>query len=382
MTSRISTDEIDPSPHRNFELYPLDKEQVKKLQQSFKTSGDFGVLPARKVGNRYQIACGHHRLEAMRQLEFKTVDLKVSDLSDECMLQIMIQDNASQQHENAASVLDAVAAVTQTLLIVGLTSQPGTLHARGISEGIGHRAVLDYINKNAPGQISKHDVVSAMATLRASDQYAKLTREAVKVVKAQYPKGSEQSERADKLAANIEAKEDEKERAAMPGEVYGYKNARGAFDATCATLFKNSTQLDAFRKIVTGPQMAVALPVNQQPDLAKAIIDDCTVRGKELTVKAIKEFTSDKLSEFFGGISKADRDAHEKLARANVYVRLDDAKTEVIRGLARTAAAVDHYRTVLATVPGGTSRTDTDFTIKLRLFIRELNSLETSLSNL
>ena len=41
----FNIDLVDSNPHRNFDLYPIDKEQVGKLKASFKTSGDCGVLP-------------------------------------------------------------------------------------------------------------------------------------------------------------------------------------------------------------------------------------------------------------------------------------------------------------------------------------------------
>ena len=104
---------IDANPHRNFKHYPLDPEQVSRLEQSFTELRQYDALPARKVGNRYQIACGHHRLEAMRNLNFKTVELNIGPRTEDDMIKIMILENATQRGHNEAAMFDSVSAVTE-----------------------------------------------------------------------------------------------------------------------------------------------------------------------------------------------------------------------------------------------------------------------------
>jgi ParB-like chromosome segregation protein Spo0J len=77
----IDIKKIHPTPYRDFDLYPFEEEQIENLMLSFADNGDFGILPARPNGTpgTYQIACGHHRIEAMRRLGFSMADLKVGD---------------------------------------------------------------------------------------------------------------------------------------------------------------------------------------------------------------------------------------------------------------------------------------------------------------
>ena len=57
----IPIDLIDPNPHRNFDLAPLDEERVDRLSHSYSTNGDFSVLSVRRhpgSHGRYQLAGG------------------------------------------------------------------------------------------------------------------------------------------------------------------------------------------------------------------------------------------------------------------------------------------------------------------------------------
>jgi len=104
--------QIKPNPHRNFDIYPIGEPQVKLLMESIDEVGMFLGLPARKVGDFYEIACGHHRLEALERIGATHVDLAVNDYSDEEMLKIMIRENSTQRgNENFGAVLDSVGAV-------------------------------------------------------------------------------------------------------------------------------------------------------------------------------------------------------------------------------------------------------------------------------
>jgi hypothetical protein len=101
---------------------------------------------------------------------------------DDAMLQVMIAENAGQQHENMASVLDAVAAVmckiTHEALVSGTLPKSGSVlpgpFATFIKNGVGRPQILAYFETHVRGQIVKDNVESAVATLKASTQYAAL----------------------------------------------------------------------------------------------------------------------------------------------------------------------------------------------------------------
>ena len=113
----VSVDAILPNPQRNFDVYPLNEQQVHALMQSFKDNGDFGVLPARHNpdGPGFQIAAGHHRLEAMKRLGYTAVDLKIGDYDEYDMLSMMADENTTQGGASNAAVDDTVIAGAKLL---------------------------------------------------------------------------------------------------------------------------------------------------------------------------------------------------------------------------------------------------------------------------
>ena len=86
VTARI--DLIDSNPHRHLAKYPYVPEKIAALKRSIKDVGLWEGIIGRKVGRRYQIAFGHHRLEAARRSKLAKVDLIVRNLDDEEMLRL------------------------------------------------------------------------------------------------------------------------------------------------------------------------------------------------------------------------------------------------------------------------------------------------------
>lgn len=109
---------VEANPFRNFHIYPYDKEQLESLKGSIQELSLYQSLPARQwiIGNTtHQIAAGHHRLEAMKQLGMTHVELQVMNLSDDHMIQIMTTENALQRGKNSAALMDSVAAIMERL---------------------------------------------------------------------------------------------------------------------------------------------------------------------------------------------------------------------------------------------------------------------------
>ncbi len=175
-------EQVLPNPHRDFEIYSIDKAQVKLLIDSIKDVGMFLGLPARKTSAGYEIACGHHRLEALKEIGITHVDLAVNDYSDEDMLKIMIRENATQRgHENFGAVLDSVGAVLVSCVKdiycnnVG-ASCPDMTKSQEIvkgqvesGEGIGRRVIL----AKEPSFPERH-VKTALKTFKSTNTYLKL----------------------------------------------------------------------------------------------------------------------------------------------------------------------------------------------------------------
>jgi hypothetical protein len=108
--------QIVANKKRNFAVYPIDEDVVNGLIESYKKTGDFGVLPVREIApGRYEQACGHHRLEAMKRMGYTRIAVKVAAFSDHEMREIMINENATQGGHNPASIADSVLATATDL---------------------------------------------------------------------------------------------------------------------------------------------------------------------------------------------------------------------------------------------------------------------------
>jgi hypothetical protein len=84
---------IEPNPHRNLKHYPWIEHRIETLRNSIRELGLWPGLIARPAGSRFELAFGHHRLEAARREKLKTVPLIVRELDDRAMLKFMAHEN-------------------------------------------------------------------------------------------------------------------------------------------------------------------------------------------------------------------------------------------------------------------------------------------------
>jgi ParB-like chromosome segregation protein Spo0J len=84
---------IDPNPYRDLKTYPWIERKVEQLMRSIADVGFWEGVIARAVDARFELAFGHHRIEAARRLQFDTVPLIVRPLSDREMLAFMGREN-------------------------------------------------------------------------------------------------------------------------------------------------------------------------------------------------------------------------------------------------------------------------------------------------
>jgi len=89
----VSIKSIKENPHRDLGTYPTIEKKVEALMRSFKDVGLWEGIIARQVGNKYELAFGHHRFEAAKRIGMKEIPLVVRDLSDEDMLKFMGREN-------------------------------------------------------------------------------------------------------------------------------------------------------------------------------------------------------------------------------------------------------------------------------------------------
>ena len=90
---QVSVTSIDANPHRDLDTYPWIESKVEALCRSIDAVGLWEGIIVRPVGKRYQLAFGHHRLEAAKRNGITKVKVIVRDLSDQQMLEFMGREN-------------------------------------------------------------------------------------------------------------------------------------------------------------------------------------------------------------------------------------------------------------------------------------------------
>jgi ParB/RepB/Spo0J family partition protein len=106
---------IVPNPFRMLEKYPYREEKLVALQSSIKETGFWSGVIARRHGDKFQLAFGHHRVEAARLVGLETVPLDVRDLTDEQMLKLMARENLEDYQTSFLELLTTWEAATDYL---------------------------------------------------------------------------------------------------------------------------------------------------------------------------------------------------------------------------------------------------------------------------
>ena len=93
---KIKLIDIEPNPYRHIDKYPIDRAKVERFKTSIteKTFWDnLLVRPHPTVKGKYQLAYGHHRWTALKELGYKELDLPCKAIDDSTMIQIMAEEN-------------------------------------------------------------------------------------------------------------------------------------------------------------------------------------------------------------------------------------------------------------------------------------------------
>jgi len=102
---------LEPNPYRHIESYPIDRDKVNSLKNSIQQNKWWSGLIARPTENgKYQIAFGHHRLAALKELKIKEVEITVFDLTDIEMIRSMADENLPRKRSPAVAVQTVLAA--------------------------------------------------------------------------------------------------------------------------------------------------------------------------------------------------------------------------------------------------------------------------------
>ena len=114
----IKLKDLLPNPFKKYiNGGKLNTLKIESLKESIKQDGFWDNIICRKEGSDYQIAYGHHRVEAAKQAfggDF-SVDIPCRVLSDEAMIRIMGNENNLNHEEDAIYQVDQVVLVKKFL---------------------------------------------------------------------------------------------------------------------------------------------------------------------------------------------------------------------------------------------------------------------------
>jgi ParB-like chromosome segregation protein Spo0J len=115
----VRLDLIDANPHRDLKTYPWMEPKVEQLMRSIDEVGFWASVIGRPQSRRYQLAFGHHRMEAAERLKLKTIPLIVAALSDQQMLQYMGRENGEDYSSDFLVMLNTWDGATKFLASSG-----------------------------------------------------------------------------------------------------------------------------------------------------------------------------------------------------------------------------------------------------------------------
>jgi ParB-like chromosome segregation protein Spo0J len=121
---------IDTNPFRQVGRYPFVERKLDALKRSIEAVGLWEGVIARPVGNRFQIAFGHHRIEAARRFGLLDADLIIRDLTDEQMLQFMGRENMEDYNADFLCMLETWEATVSFLVAARRQNQQAVEVAR------------------------------------------------------------------------------------------------------------------------------------------------------------------------------------------------------------------------------------------------------------
>lgn len=336
------------NPYRDTTRYPIDEDATQRLIDSYDDLGNFGTLPARQVKGGYEIAAGHHRLEALREIGVKKIPLLVSDYDDDQMVEVMTVENSTQRGQNAAALLDSVAAITYRLAKLLLTesdhdlstnvercfeSEKAAQVARGnllAGKGIGSPAIVKFAPE---GALARREVESAIAALKADGRMNQIIDEVQAEVEAELAELE-----AKKQTPAVQKQVAKKREAVTSAKTAASKKTAPTMSDKVAHVFDSHHHLTAFRKAVQ--EYSDVLPMKNHEALAKQMLKDLKEQkrnGNEITANTIRDYIMWRGSDARRAattISKKEKARLEKQANYDSFMRQ-------LENLSRSLSQVD-----------------------------------------
>ena len=111
---KVALKDVHPNPFRDTNNYPIKPQKILQLKASIQSTEFWENVVARKrVDGGIEIAYGHHRLTALREMYSPETEFNwiVKDLDDADMIKIMAMENMEEWGHDASIELETVRAV-------------------------------------------------------------------------------------------------------------------------------------------------------------------------------------------------------------------------------------------------------------------------------
>jgi len=187
-------EEVKNNPFRTDEAYVYDQHKIDSLKESIETTSFWENLLARKTkAGVIQLAYGHHRLEALRQMvdsgieKYKEIKINVrpdNQLTDEMMLKILVQENKDdwrdipqnlcmsllQVKAHIMNILNSCTDVAEFFKRMGTSAPAMKMDARSFArfknEGIGASTIAQFLGETW----SRQTIQDALKLIEAGEQ--------------------------------------------------------------------------------------------------------------------------------------------------------------------------------------------------------------------
>ncbi len=113
---KVALKNLHANPFRHIDEYPILKEKVDTLKESFEANGIWPGILARPAKSGFEIAFGHHRLVAAKELwgDDRKVPIIVDDFDNDQMLKMMSNENSEDWGSNFyLATMQPIAAVVE-----------------------------------------------------------------------------------------------------------------------------------------------------------------------------------------------------------------------------------------------------------------------------
>lgn len=112
---KIGLDRIEPNRWRRLDLDPIDPDRVKAIAKSYQDNGAFAPICGKWTGDKFELAAGHHRIEAAQFLGHKTIDAAVENYNDIDMWSVGSAENLTQRTDAIGASLDSCAGLIRLI---------------------------------------------------------------------------------------------------------------------------------------------------------------------------------------------------------------------------------------------------------------------------